>query len=272
MGMERMNRERAAILAVSYGCAAGEMKERTLDRIEADIRAAYPAYPVCHAWTSQTFCQKIWEREGIRVPGVKEAMEELLAKGIRKVAVQPTHVLDGVENRRMIEDIQAFSQDFSQLMIGGPLLASRRDTEKAARVIGEEFRLPKEEALVLAGHGTIRSRDAVYREVNEMFGRLGYENVFLGTMEGRPGLEEALECVRKRKPRRIYLAPFMITAGNHAVRTMAGEQKTSWKSRLEEAGFAVTCIRKGLGEYEGIRGIFVEHLRGSMKRMDENIR
>ena len=85
-------------------------------------------------------------------------------------------------------------------------------------------------------------------------------------------MEEALECVRKRKPRRIYLTPFMITAGSHAVRTMAGEQKTSWKSRLEEAGFAVTYIQKGLGEYEGIRGIFVEHLRGSMKRMDENIR
>ena len=53
--------------------------------------------------------------------------------------------------------------------------------------------------------------------------------------------------------------PFMLVAGDHAQNDMAGEED-SWKSRLEEKGYDVRVIMKGLGEFSGIRKIFMEHI------------
>ncbi|MCD7818642.1 MAG: sirohydrochlorin cobaltochelatase, partial [Lachnospiraceae bacterium] len=57
---------------------------------------------------------------------------------------------------------------------------------------------------------------------------------------------------------------FMIVAGDHAENDLAGEEKDSWKSRFEEAGFEVSCILKGLGEYAGVREMFLDHVRSAM--------
>ena len=53
--------------------------------------------------------------------------------------------------------------------------------------------------------------------------------------------------------------PFMVVAGDHAKHDMAGDED-SWKSELEEAGYEVRTILKGLGELKGIRNLFVEHI------------
>ena len=57
------------------------------------------------------------------------------------------------------------------------------------------------------------------------------------------------------------MQPFMVVAGDHAIHDMAGPEPDSWKSRLEKAGYTVTCVLKGLGEYPGIRAVFAEHAR-----------
>ena len=57
----------------------------------------------------------------------------------------------------------------------------------------------------------------------------------------------------------------MLVDGYHANNDMAGEDKDSSKSRFEAAGYEVVCHIKGLGEYENIRKIYLEHLRKEME-------
>ena len=45
---------------------------------------------------------------------------------------------------------------------------------------------------------------------------------------------------------------------------MAGDED-SWKSQLEDEGYEVRVIMKGLGEFEGIRWIFLEHIEETME-------
>ncbi len=249
----------AAILVVSYGCSSRRMREKTLDRIEADIKEAYPAYAVFHAWTSARLRQKCSEQEGIKIPGVKDAMEELRKQGFCQVAVVPTHVLEGLEYQRMKEEILAFESLFSKILIGAPLLAAIEDKKKTARILAGELSPGAGEALVLMGHGTKSMQNAAYAELDEIFRKLGYENVFVGTVEGIPGFLSVLNRVSRCRPERIRLAPLTVTVGKHAAEELSSGKNSSWKSRFEAAGFPVTGIRKGLGEYEGIRRIFAEH-------------
>lgn len=262
-----MHRGKTAILVVSYGCSYAGAREKTLDRIEADIRAAYPECLVCHAWTSRILRRKIMGQEEIRIPGVGEALEELRNLGIQDVVIQPTHVLNGLENREMAGEIQMAAGKFRQTVTGAPLLSSDADKKKVIQVIAEEIQPKDTEALALMGHGTSSGADAVYDEMNDMFQQEGCDNIFLGTMEGKTGLEPMLRRILRRNPERIFLAPFMIVAGKHAMDDLNGEKDTSWKNRFRMEGFDVECILKGLGEYEGIRRIFLEHVEDSMEKL-----
>ncbi len=232
------------------------MREKTLDRIEADIRNACPEYVVLHAWTSGRLRKKCFEQEGIRIPGVKEAMEELLRRGIRDVAVLPTHVLGGLEYQGMKKELQAFEGRGSRILTGVTLLFSEEDRRKTAKALAAELEPGADEALALVGHGTKDGLDTAYRELDGAFRKLGYGNIFVGAMEGEPDFQSVLDRIRKRNPERVVLAPLMIAAGKHAARDMGGGSSHSWKSRLEEAGFPTVCIMKGMGEYEEIRRIF----------------
>lgn len=236
-----------------------------MDRIEADIQREYPEYPVFHAWTSRFIRRKFLQKNGIRIPSVKDVLQELLNRGIYEVAVQPTHVLYGSEYENMTNDIRSFEKYFSRIVIGSLVLSSNEDKKRVIQVIGEEIRPKSREVLTLMGHGASCGGDAVFGELNRMFRELGYENIFLGAMEGQPDFQSVLEDVRMWNPERILLAPFMITAGKHAEIELSGEKDTSWKSRFEAAGFSAECILKGLGEYEGIRRIFLEHVEVSMR-------
>ena len=53
----------------------------------------------------------------------------------------------------------------------------------------------------------------------------------------------------------------MLVAGDHANNDMAGDSPNSWKSLFEAAGYEVICHLRGLGEYQGIREIYLEHLQ-----------
>ena len=52
----------------------------------------------------------------------------------------------------------------------------------------------------------------------------------------------------------------MIVAGDHAKNDMAGTGEDSWVNQFTKAGFHTEPVLKGLGEYEGIRRLLVEHV------------
>ena len=182
--------------------------------------------------------------------------------GITDVTVQPTHVINGIENDLMKEDVLAFSDSFSRITFGVPLLTSEQDSREVVKVLTDAFGgIPKDEALVFMGHGTPHYANAIYAALDYTFKDLGYHNLFMGTVEAYPSMDSLLRLVGSLNPSRVHLAPFMIVAGDHARNDLAGDDADSWKSQFEQAGYPVLCHLKGLGEYEGIRQIFLRHIR-----------
>ena len=250
-----------AILVVSFGTSYHQTRKKTIDRIEADIQAACPDRKIYRAWTSKMILRKLKTRDGIHIDNVKEAMEAMHRDGITDVIIQPTHVINGIENDLMKEDVLAFQNCFARITFGAPLLTSEQDSREVVQVLTDAWGgLPKEEALVFMGHGTPHYANAIYAALDYTFKDFGYKNIFMGTVEAYPSMDSLLKQVKDYQPSRIHLAPFMIVAGDHAQNDLAGNEPDSWKSRFEQEGYAVTCHLKGLGEYDGIRHIFLRHI------------
>lgn len=254
-----------AILVVSFGTSHNDTRKVTIDAIEHDIAQAYPDFTLYRAWTSKMIIKKIRERDGIRIPTVREAMEQMIQDGISELIVQPTHVINGIENDLMREDVLSYSDHFSSVRFGTPLLTSTQDNELVVEAIAQDLgaSLADDEVLVLMGHGTTHYANSIYAALDYTFKDRGYSRIFLGTVEAYPSMESLLRQVKTLQPRRAVLAPFMIVAGDHAKNDMAGDDPDSWRCQFEQSGIEVTCILKGLGEYPKIRQLFLDHIKES---------
>ncbi len=252
-----------AILVVSFGTSHDDTREKTLDRIEEDVREAYPSRLVCRAWTSGMIRGIIEKRDGVSIPDVGQAMRQIADQGVRSLIVQPTHVLNGVENFKMLRQISDNAKLFSELAVGSPLLTSRADHDYMVRAVAEEFAPAEDEVLVLMGHGTSDFADDAYAALDYEFKDLGFSNIFIGTVEGYPGLDSLVRRLRAYASKRVILAPFMIVAGEHVRNDLAGDAPGSWKSRLEAEGYEVSCVCRGLGEYDSVRRLFLKHIESA---------
>ena len=85
---------------------------------------------------------------------------------------------------------------------------------------------------------------------------LGRKDLYVGTVEGWPDLEDILLQLEPGGPRKVDLLPLMLVAGDHARNDMAGE----WKSRLEQAGHRVSCSFVGLGQLVWVQEMYRERL------------
>ena len=262
-GTKTVSKEtKKAILAVSFGTSHNDTRKITIDAIEQDMQAAFPDYALYRAWTSKMIIKKVNARDGVHICNVKEAMEKMLQDGITDVLVQPTHVINGIENDLMKEDALAFQEQFHSISFGDPLLTSEQDNLAVIDAITSEFKtLTKDEVLVLMGHGTTHYANAIYAALDYTFKDKGYSNIFLGTVEAYPTMESLLKMVHAYQPKKVVLAPFMIVAGDHAKNDMASDEPNSWYSQFKAAGYDVEPVLKGLGEYTGIRKLFIEHLK-----------
>lgn len=251
-----------AILVVSFGTSYEETRKVTIDAIETSIAQAFPDYKIYRAWTSKMILKKLKNRDQIHINNVTEAMEEMHRDGITHVILQPTHVINGIENDLMKEDALAFKDRFGSICFGTPLLTTEEDNQKVIEAIAQEFQhIPKDEALVLMGHGTTHHANSIYAALDYTMKDMGYPNFFMGTVEAYPSMETLIKMIRSFQPKKIHLAPFMIVAGDHARNDMAGDEPDSWYSQFCGAGFPVDICLKGLGEYPGIRDIFIQHIK-----------
>ena len=251
-----------AILAVSFGTSHEDTRKVTIDAIEDSMRDAFPDYPVYRAWTSKMIIRKLKNRDNIIVPTVREAMEQMISDGITDVLVQPTHVINGIENDLMKEDALSYRDSFHSISFGDPLLTTEEDSHKVIAAIAEEFsNITKKQALVFMGHGTTHFANSIYAALDYTFKDKGYHNFFLGTVEAYPSMESLKKMVKAYQPEEVVLAPFMIVAGDHAKNDMAGDDPESWYSQFKDEGYEVKAVLKGLGEYKGIRRLFIDHIR-----------
>ncbi len=249
-----------AILVVSFGTSVNATREKTIDRIEADIQKAMLDRVFYRAWTSGMIIRKIEKRDGVHINTVEEAMKQMLSDGITDVIVQPTHVIRGIEYDQLKKAVLEKGKEFEQVRIGTPLLTTSEDADAVLQAVMAEIGdIGKEETIVFMGHGTPHDINSIYTELDQRLKELGYPQAFMGTVEAEPSLDTLLEKIQTLHVKRVILAPFMVVAGDHALNDMSGDEDDSWKSTFEKAGYEVECILKGLGEYPAVRQIYVKH-------------
>lgn len=250
-----------ALLVVSFGTSFPKSRKKAIDCLEADLRDRFPSRDFFHAYTSDVIRQIIEKKEKLHIPSVEEAMQMIAEQGYDDLLVQPTHVIDGIENHNMKQTVLFYREKIPCIKIGEPLLADDSDYEACVKAVMKEWKsdLTKDTAILLMGHGTSHEKNSCYERLNHSFMKQGYANVYVGTVEALPDLEELIKRIKPLPYRRIIIAPFMLVAGDHAHNDMAGDEEDSWKRVLEKEGFEVVAKIVGLGELQTIRDIYVSH-------------
>lgn len=268
--MNKSNKD--AILVISFGTSYENTRERTIGAIEKRIAEDFKGYEIRRAFTSGMIINKLRERDGIEIDTVDKAAQRLADEGFRRVIVQPTHVMNGYEYDKLSDMIEPYRTRFDALICGSPLLSSDNDYIQTIEAIADETPEMKnsETAVVFVGHGTGHFANASYAAFAYRLGTMGYNNCFVGTVEAFPDIDDVTERVRATGAKKVLLLPLMIVAGDHVINDIGGEDKDTWLTRFRKAGYQTRCVRKGLGEYEGIRRIFSDHVRESLNRLSQS--
>ena len=247
-----------AILIVSFGTTYESALKNSIEVIENTIADAFLEYDIKRAFTSGMIINSLKKRE-IIVDTIEDAIKKLIADGYSKTIIQPTHIIDGEEYDKMHSIAKKYKDSFISLKIGAPLLSSYIYIEKVCNFFKEKFP-EKESALLLMGHGTKHCANKIYLDLDKICQKLGYKNIFIGTVEAEPSINDVINKLKLSGYKKVTITPLMFVAGDHAHNDLAGNSSVSWKSLLEAEGFEVTTIIKGLGEYSEIREMYLEHL------------
>jgi len=265
---ETERKEDAAVLVVSFGTSYNDSRDLTIGAIEEAIAEACPEYEVRRAFTSQIIIDKLKDRDSLKIDNVVEALDRAVEDGIKELIVQPTHLMDGFEYNDLAKELTGYVDKFDRIVLGEPLLMSDADFDAVVQAITEKTASydDGETAVCFMGHGTEAASNAVYAKLQNRLKEAGYENYYVGTVEGTPTLEDVTAALKaKGTYKKVVLLPLMVVAGDHANNDMAGAEEDSWKTVLEKEGYEVTCVLEGLGQIEAIQDIYVAHIRSAME-------
>ena len=257
-----MKLNKKAILVISVGTISmGDKGIKIIDKIEEGIQSVYPDYIIYRAFTSKFIINKLKENYNYEVDTVSSAMTRIIEDNITELIIQPTHIIDGVENNIMISNIKKYKKYIESIYIGRPLLDSYEDYNVLADNIIKEFsNIPSEEAVFLIGHGTEHVANSCYLDINNIIHRKGYNNIRIGTIKGSLSVYNMIESIERCNYNKIYLTPLMIVVGSHARNDIFGESHHSWRAILQKRGYNIENISRGLGEYAFIRRMIIEHI------------
>ena len=252
--------DKVALLMVYFGTTHDDTRALTIDALNKKVKETFPKVEVREAYTSRIIMYRLAKR-GIVKKNPIEAMAQLKADGYTHVLVQSANIIDGVEMESLRKDISQISFLFKEIRIGLPLLYSPEDYKQVMKAL-----LPKGKenaANILIGHGTYKPETAQYAMLDYMFQSEGHKNFTVGTVEGYPSFEDAINRIpeRMKKVKEVQLIPFLFVAGDHAKNDIAVDMKQA----LEEKGYKVSVLDEGLGQNEAILGIYLEHIKYIME-------
>lgn len=253
------------LLVVSFGTSYNDSRRLTIGGIESAIERAFPDYSVRRGFTSQIIIDHVKDRDDVAIDNVKEAMDRAVANDVKKLVIQPTHLMDGLEYQDLVDEVAGYADSFEQIAVGEPLLTSEEDFQAVMKAIVEataEYD-DGETAICFMGHGTEAESNQIYGKMQQVLTDAGYANYYVGTVEATPSLEDVLAAVQGGEYKKVVLRPLMIVAGDHANNDMAGIEEDSWRTAFENAGYEVECVVEGLGELEAIQQLFVTHAQAA---------
>lgn len=265
--------KKRAILVVSFGTTYPETLAKTIVAAEDRIRAAFPEFEVRRAFTSRMVIRRLAERDGLLVENEQQALARLQQEGFNEIYVQPLHVVAGAEYDKIKRVVlkMVHQPPYCAIKMGRPLLyftgQEDRPDDYALALQALAATLPplaERQAVVLMGHGGLHPANTAYAALQLKMEQLGWRQHYVYAVEGFPSLADVVAKLQAAGVQRVWLQPFMLVAGDHALNDMASDAEDSAKSVLLQAGFAVDVKLCGLGELPGIQDIYVQHLRDAM--------
>lgn len=278
------------ILVVSFGTSFNNSRVADIKGIEDALQAAYPDWSVRRAFTAQIIINHVQARDGEKIDNVNQALDRAVNNGVKNLIVQPTHLMHGAEYDELIGELDNYKDQFESVQVAEPLLGEvgadatviNADKTAVAEILTAEavktagydsLDAAKEDgtAFVFMGHGTSHTAKVSYSQMQTQMKELGYDNVFIGTVEGEPeetACEAVIDAVAEAGYTKVILRPLMVVAGDHANNDMAGGDEDSWLSMFKASGKfdSVDTQIAGLGEIEGIQQIYVEHTADAMNQ------
>ena len=276
------------LLVVSFGTSFNDSRTADIGGIEKALQTAYPDWSVRRAFTAQIIINHVQARDDEKIDNMDQALERAVDNGVKNLVVQPTHLMHGAEYDELTEAVENYKDKFESVKIAEPLLgevgadetAINEDKAAVAEAITAEavktagfdsLDAAKEEgtAFVFMGHGTSHTAKISYSQMQTQMEQLGYENVFIGTVEGEPedtACEAVIEKLKNAGYKKVILRPLMVVAGDHANNDMAGDDDDSWKSQFEASGVfdSIDTQIAGLGEIDAIQQLYVAHTQAAI--------
>ena len=280
------------LLVVSFGTSFNDSRVKDIKGIEDALQAAYPDWSVRRAFTAQIIINHVQARDGEKIDNMQQALDRAVANGVKNLVVQPTHLMHGAEYDEMMEMIDEYKDQFESVAVAEPLLGEvgadatviNADKEAVAKAVTaaavkdagfDSLDAAAEEkvAFVFMGHGTSHTAKVSYSQMQTAMQTLGYDNVFIGTVEGEPeetACENVIEAVKAAGYTKVILRPLMVVAGDHANNDMAGADDDSWLSQFQASGDfeSVECQIAGLGEIEDIQQRYIEHTKAAIDSLN----
>lgn len=258
-----MQTTQKALVCASFGTTV-PTAAADIAGVEQALAAAAPGWQLLRAYTSGMVRTALAGR-GQPEDSVPEALARAAAAGCRRVLVQPTHFLWGVEYDKLKAQVLAAAPGFDWLRVGRPLLDDTRDLRALAGAIGALYPAEPGRAVVLMGHGSAHRANVVYPALQGIFELQSRPDIRVGTVEGWPGLAEVCAALARSRASRVLLVPLMLVAGDHAQNDMAGPGPHSWRSVLAGQGYRVDWVRHGLGSEKAVQDLYAAHLRGVLR-------
>lgn len=277
------------LLVVSFGTSFNGSRAEDIGGIEKALQESYPEWSVRRAFTAQIIINHIQAREGIKIDNVQQALERAVNNGVKNLIVQPTHLMHGAEYDELIGILDEYKDKFESVVVSEPLLGEvgsdatviNSDKEYVAKALTAEAvtasgyesleaAAAEGVAYVFMGHGTSHTANVTYNQMQTQMKELGYDNVFIGTVEGEPeetACDVVIEAVHAAGYTKVILRPMMVVAGDHANNDMAGADDDSWKSQFEASKQFdnVDCQIAGLGGIAEIEQLYVAHVAAAIK-------
>ena len=254
-----------AILVMTFGTTFANTRAKTIDAVEAAIQKAHPDIPVFEAYTSHIIIDRVKAKEGIQKMTPEEAFSKLKAEGYTRVAVVSLDVIPGMEYSYDSIITKMQMSKFKELSLATPLMYFQGTEGEPDQVVdflnAVKSQFPvmgKEDATLIMAHGTPHPGNAYYSVIQDRTEKLGMNNVFVYSVEGRPNLDDVIPKLKAKGFKNVTLMPIMMVAGDHANNDMAGDDPDSHKSILTKAGFKVNTYIHGLGENENVRALYIQ--------------
>ena len=280
------------LLVVSFGTSFNDSRVKDIKGIEDALQAAYPDWSVRRAFTAQIIINHVQARDGEKIDNMQQAMDRAVANGVKNLVVQPTHLMHGAEYDEMMEMIDDYRDKFESVAVAEPLLGEvgadatviNEDKEAVAKAVtaeavatagydSVEAAAKDGTAFVFMGHGTSHTAKVSYSQMQTVMQTLGYDNVFIGTVEGEPestSCENVIEAVKAAGYTKVVLRPLMVVAGDHANNDMAGADEDSWLSQFEASGAfdVVDCQIAGLGGVADVEQLYIAHTKAAIDSLN----